>query len=292
MNGAVLKGGALVIGYSVFIALADAITKRVAEGFAAPQLFALSSLIVAALAMLTARAVPRLGRVSTGLPGLMLCRTVFTILAALFFFEAFQHLMFAEVFLYIALMPLIAALFAHPILGERVTPFAWAALGIAFMAIVALCATGLETDLHGHLSGTAAALTGTLSMLLARKMTRREPRILAQVFWPNLGLGLASLAMLPFVWRPMGLGDVAVFLGYGVLLFGARWLTVAALRLIPAHVATPLMNVQFLWMIGLGAVIWGEVPDPRIILGATIITAAGMMLLWADALTKPVSASA
>ena len=34
MNGAVLKGGALVIGYSVFIALADAITKRVAEGFA------------------------------------------------------------------------------------------------------------------------------------------------------------------------------------------------------------------------------------------------------------------
>jgi drug/metabolite transporter (DMT)-like permease len=78
----------------------------------------------------------------------------------------------------------------------------------------------------------------------------------------------------------MGADDLALVGLYAALLFGARWLTVAALRLIPAHVATPLMNLQFVWMVGLGALIWGEVPDPRIYVAAAMVVAAGAILLW------------
>lgn len=279
MRGALLGAG-LVAGYTLLIAGADAVTRVIGGAYAAPQLFALSGLAVAAMAAATARVAPSLGGIATAQPGLMAARTGATILAALGFFQAFRMLPFAQVFLFIALMPLMAALLAGPVLGERVRPLAWAVLGATSLALVLLHPGGALRVGLADLVGLGAAGAGTLSMLLARRMCQTEPRLLAQVFWPNLGLGLAMALALPAVWRPMGAHDLALVGLYAVLLFGARWLTVAAVRLIPAHVATPLMNLQFVWMVGLGALIWREFPDPRIYVAAALVVAAGAVLVW------------
>ena len=48
-------GAALVVAYTALISSADAITKLIAGGYAAPQLYALSGLIVVGLSVLADR---------------------------------------------------------------------------------------------------------------------------------------------------------------------------------------------------------------------------------------------
>lgn len=281
-----LIGGGLIAGYTLLIAAADAVTRVIGGSFAAPQLFALSGVLVAALAALTAWVRPDLGGLRTAQPGLMTARTVATILAALGFFQAFRMLPFAEVFLFIGLMPLMAALLAGPLLGDAVRPRAWGVLIATSLGVLLLRDDGPLSFRAADLVGLGAAGLGTLSMLLARRMCQTEPRLLAQVFWPNLGLGVVMALALPLYWQPMAAVDLGLVGVYGLLLFGARWLTVAALRLIPAHVVTPLMNLQFVWMVGLGAWVWGEVPDPQVYLGAALVVTGGGVLVWDSAQTE------
>ena len=81
-------------------------------------------------------------------------------------------------------------------------------------------------------------------------------------------------AALPFVFEPMGLRDIGWAVGYAVLLFAARWVLVAALQALPAYVVTPLMNMQFIWMVVIGALAFDEMPGPGVYLGAVIVIAA------------------
>jgi S-adenosylmethionine uptake transporter len=87
-------------------------------------------------------------------------------------------------------------------------------------------------------------------------------------------------AILPFVFKPMPLTDLGLAVAYAALLFGARWLLVIALRLLPAYTATPLMNLQFVWMVLIGLVFFGEVPGSNVFLGAAIVVASGVYLVY------------
>ena len=50
-----------------------------------------------------------------------------------------------------------------------------------------------------------------------------------------------------------------------------------------APVALPLMNVQFVWMVGVGFVFFGEVPALTTIVGAVLVMSAGGIALFEQA---------
>ncbi|WP_226621248.1 DMT family transporter [Alloyangia pacifica] len=282
---AALTGAALVALYTALIAAADGITKLIAGGYAAPQFFALSSGMVLVFTLGAAR---RQGSLRTALNlqsrGTMTLRALLTVLAAVGFFQAFRLLPFADVFLFIGLMPLIAAALSGPALGEPVRPAAWLALGAGACGILVLMPEGRAGLGAGHLWALLAAVSGTGSMVAARAIARRERKPLAQVFWPNLALALVMGAALPVVWQPMPVSDWLWVAGYALFLFGARYVSVEALRLLPAYVATPLMNLQFVWMLGIGFFGFGELPTLGALLGAALVIGSGLWLVADEAL--------
>ncbi|QYX55246.1 DMT family transporter [Roseovarius sp. SCSIO 43702] len=278
-GAAITMGVALTALYTALIAGADAITKLFGQAYAAPQLFAVSGFIVAALALAANARGPRRRGMRTACPGAMAVRVVATVAGSVAFYHAFRLLPFAEVFLFIALIPLMTALVSGPVLGEEVRSQAWAALMLGLLGVWCLFPGGLSDMGAGHLVALLAVALGTVSMVASRYIGRRDDNLLAQVFYPNLGLAVAMLAALPFVWRPMGLADLGWAAGYATLLFGARWVLVAALRALPAYVVTPLMNLQFVWMVALGALAFGEVPGVMVFAGAAIMVAAGAWLI-------------
>ncbi|WP_353472535.1 DMT family transporter [Salipiger sp. H15] len=280
-----LAGAGLVALYTALIAAADGITKLIAGGYEAPQLFALSSAIVLLLAAALAR---REGGVRHALAirsrRAMALRAALTVLAAIGFFQAFRLLPFADVFLFIGLMPLIAAALSGLALGETVRPAAWLALGAGTCGILFLMPEGRLALDAGHGWAVLAAVSGTGSMVAARHIAKAERKPLAQVFWPNLALALCMALALPFVWRPMPLADLIWVAGYALCLFGARFVSVEALRLLPAHVATPLMNLQFVWMVAIGFLGFGELPSPAAMLGAALVIGSGLWLVVDEAM--------
>jgi drug/metabolite transporter (DMT)-like permease len=278
--GAATVGAGLVMIYTALISSADAITKLIAGGYAAPQLFFLSGLIVVALSVLADRHPAQRRGLATACPRAMAVRSGATVLAAVSFFYAFRYLPFAEVFLFIGLMPILSGLMSGSILGEHVRPAGWAALAAGFVGVLFLFPTGLGSVSAGHLFALSAALFGTLSMVMARYIGRHETNALAQVFYPNLAIFVSMGLAVPFVWRPMPLADLGWVLAYAGLLFGARWLLVVALRLLAAYAVTPLLNLQFVWMVGLGAVFFGEMPASNTYFGVAIVIATGLYLVW------------
>jgi drug/metabolite transporter (DMT)-like permease len=275
-----LLGTALVVLYTLAISSADAITKFVAQGYAAPQLFAFSGAVVVAMSWIGARMKRKGQSLRTTCPRAMALRAALTVVGSVAFFYAFKLLPFAEVFVFIGMMPIFAGLFSAPVLGEHVRPLAWGALAAGFVGVLCLFPGGLASVSIGHLVALFACVTGTLSMVLARYIGKHESNSLAQVFYPNLALFLAMAMALPFVYKPMPMSDLAWVGAYAGFLFAARWLSVIALRLLAAYAVTPLMNLQFVWMVVLGAVFFGEVPAANIYLGVAIVIASGVFLVY------------
>lgn len=294
-GGSVAIGAGLVALYTLMISSADGITKLIAGSYAAPQLFVLSSMIVMALSIGFTRLTAGRGRLREGLvtsaPRAMAVRSGLTVLACIAFFNAFRDLPFADVFLFIGLMPIIAGLLSGPVLGESVRPQIWAALVAGVIGMICLMPGGIQGASIGHLWAMIAAVSGTGSMVAARYIGRYETNALAQVFYPNLAIFVAMSLALPFVIAPMALADIGWAATYAVFLFAARWVVVVALRLLPAYVATPLMNLQFVWMVIIGAAFFGEVPSMGTLLGVGIVITSGVWLLY-DQMTVTAKAAA
>lgn len=289
LSGAGL-GAVLVIVYTGMMAAADGITKFIAGAYAAPQLFVLSSALVVGMSLGAARLQGQLRTPMWGLAlrskSAMAVRSVLTVIASIAFFQAFRLLPFADVFLFIGLIPLIAAALSGPVLGETPRPLAWAALSVGAGGILFLMPGGVSGMQAGHGWALLAAVSGTGSMLAARVIAKVERVPLAQVFWPNLALMAAMAVALPFVWKPMSLIDLAWVGAYAVALFAARYVVAEALRLLPAYVATPLMNLQFVWMVAIGFAAFGEVPTMGTLIGVTLVIGSGAWLVLDEHIAK------
>jgi drug/metabolite transporter (DMT)-like permease len=275
-----ILGGFLVLAYTGLISSADAITKQLSGGYSAAQLFGLSGFLVVCFCFTAARFTERNQGFRTSNPTAMLARSAATVVAAVSFFHAFQQLPFAEVFLFIGLMPLLAGLFSGLILQEHVRPISWLALVFGFIGVLFLFPTGLNAITIGHIWALSASVSGTLSIVLARFIGRRENNALTQVFYPNLAICASMAPVMPFVWKPMPIDDVVQVAVYAVLLFAARWVVVVALRHLTAYAVTPLMNLQFVWMVAIGAVFFHEFPTISTYFGAAIVIGSGLFVVW------------
>lgn len=280
LNSAAVAGAGLTLIFTLAISCADAITKFIAAGYAAPQLFCLSGAIVVALSWAFGGKGQGGGALTTVCPRAMALRSVLTVVGSVAFFYAFRMLPFAEVFVFIGLMPLFAGALSGMILSEHVRPVAWTALLAGGVGVLCLFPIGWSSISVGHVAALSASLIGTLSLILARYIGRYERNALAQVFYPNLALFAVMGLALPFVYQPMSIGDFGWVVAYGLFLFAARWLLVVALRLLAAYAVTPLLNFQFVWMVVLGAVFFGEYPAANIYLGVAIIIGAGIYLVY------------
>ncbi len=290
MNASIV-GAALAVLFTGMIAAADGITKLVSGSYEAPQLYALS----AGLVVLMSAGATRMSKGETlriKSVKAMALRSALTVVAAVAFFQAFRLLPFADVFLFIGLIPLIAAALSGPMLGETPRPLAWIALSLGAGGVLFLLPGGISGAQAGHLWAVLAALSGATSMLLSRVIAKVERAPLAQVFWPNLGLALVMAVALPFVWKPMGLMDGVWIVAYAGFLFGARYVSAEAMRLLPAYVAMPVMNVQFVWMVGIGIFAFGEVPSVGTVLGVMLVIASGLWLVAEETLLKPAAQKA
>lgn len=284
----IVVGVGLLFAATLANSLADGTVKDLSARLQAPQVFFISGLIMAGLSLLASRAGLGLGLFTSSClrskaPGLLALRSAATVLAALGFFYAVASIPLAEVFLFVGLMPLMAAILSRPLLGETVQPAAWAGLAIGVAGVAMLFPDGLSGLNFGHLCGFAGAFMGTLSLVISRGIAKVDNNTLVQVLYPNLALALSAMLVLPAVWQPMSLADFGLIVLYSVLLFMARWAMVLVMQRLKAPVALPLMNIQFVWMVAVGFLFFAEVPGPLTLVGAALVMLAGVIALTEQA---------
>ena len=281
-DAAVLGAGLTLINTLVSVS-ADAIAKDLIAEFEAPQLMVIAGLVAMVLGLGAAAAGHGRMVLATPLPGLVALRSGFGMISTLAFFYAFRHLPFAEVFLFVAIMPLVAAILSAPVLGERLSRSVWLALAVGWGGMLFLVPQGPAGLGLGHAAGMVAALTGTVSLVLSRRIGRAGgTHTAAQVFYAQLACLIGGAVVLPFSFAPMDAAAVGMVVLYALCLIATRWLMVVILRILPAHSVMQISQVQFLWMVAIGQGIFGETTAANVWIGAALVIGAGLWLVKAQ----------
>ncbi len=177
------------------------------------------------------------------------------------------------------LSPILAALLAGPMLGERIRASSWlaAALGFAGVVVAASPTQAPLPSLLPALTGVLAAAFWALAAVLYRRNVRGNTNI-ELVVYNNVTIAVCSALPMAWHWTAPEPGQGLVLLVVTVAGLAAHLLYISGVRRIAVAVAGPIAFFSLIWSGALGYLIWGEVPRPSLWAGGSLILAAGLLV--------------
>ncbi len=212
-----------------------------------------------------------------------LLRGVLVALSTLGFFYGLAVLPLAEVFIISFIAPLLVALIAIPLLGERPRPLVYVVLALGFIGVLVTAGGfSLATIAPERMLGIAAvlgcAVAYALSIVLLRQRAKRgDPPLTIALFQSAIPAAILALPAALF-WTPIATADLPALILIGALgLAGHVALALAFAR----GEANRLVAVEYtglIWAILIGLVFFAEMPTPQALLGAALIIGACWLL--------------
>jgi drug/metabolite transporter (DMT)-like permease len=215
-------------------------------------------------------------------PWLQAARSLLLLGYAILNFTALKYLQLAETISIQFATPFLVALLAGPMLGEWVGPRRMIAICVGFLGVVIVTRPGFG-GLHPAAilsfgSAFCYALYGITTRMLAATDSSRTT-----MFYSGLAGVALMTPVLPFVWASPESPFIWLLLGslgfYGA--FG-HWLLILAHARAPAPILAPFIYTQLLWMLALGYLVFSDLPDRWTILGAGVVVASGLYLLYRE----------
>jgi S-adenosylmethionine uptake transporter len=274
--------GLLVVLISYFtFALHDALVKLLVAHFAASEILFMRSLTVVVLCLtIGGRGVITRGLFSP-MRGKLLTRAGLTFVAWLLYYSSGRYLGLAQMITIYFASPLLIAVMAGPMLGERVTPIRWAALALGFVGVLLAARPHGGGPLLPVLCVGTAAVIWAYAMILMRQISA-ELRGWDQVFVIACLFLVGCGASLPFVWTTPSLPALLMMLGLGFLSTIAQLLLIEGVKLAQASVVAPMEFSGLLWSFVFGYLIFGDVPALGVFLGAGLILVSGAMVVMSE----------
>ena len=167
-------------------------------------------------------------------------------------------------------------------LGEPTGKWRWGAVAAGFAGVLLIVQPGSgDVPLLGASVALVAALMTASVTIVIRRLGATE-RAATTVFWFAVSsLVPLGLAMLTSPARTMAMTWMMLA---GLALAGglAQLTLTGALRLAPVALVMPMDYTSLLWAVLLGSWIFGEVPTPWTWIGAPIIIASGLVIVWRE----------
>ncbi len=212
---------------------------------------------------------------------LQLLRGVFMVGATLLNFLAVRHLQLAQTSAILFTTPLWVCLLSPFLLGERVGWRRWLAVLAGFAGVLLVLRPGTDAFHPAMFHSLAAALTLSLYQILTRRVGLRDAAI-SSLLWSTAAGAVLSLplaAMQPVM--PAG-SDWGLLALAGLAGSAGHFLLAEAHRRADASLLAPFAYSQLVWMVLIGWLWFGDVPDAWTIGGALIVAAAGLFVYYRE----------
>ncbi|WP_339691567.1 DMT family transporter [Celeribacter baekdonensis] len=183
--------------------------------------------------------------------------------------------------------PLLLVIFAAMFAGENVRLFRFSAVlaGLVGVIVVLLpritVLQGAPDPLEqlGAMVALGGACLAAIVQLHVRNMVRSESTT-SIVFWFSTSCTLAGLLTIPFSDWVMPSPTVATFLIFGGLIGGiAQVCLTSCYRYADASLLAPFDYASMLFALMIGYTVFGEVPTLPMLIGASIVIAAGIAII-------------
>lgn len=241
---------------------------------------------------------------------LLLLRGGILLCAYTTYFMAFPALPLAEAIALYFMVPLLITVMSGPLLGERVSAKAWAAVAVGLVGVFIILRPGSGLFEPAALLSLVSAATYAYAMIMARQMGADVPASV-MVFYQNTVYLIGALAIavamqvlhvkppghpsLDFLvrgwdmpnWRDLGLMGVC-----GVIAAVGSTLLANAYRVGAANIVTPFEYTGMIWAVVFGFLFFGEVPRFTTLIGMALIALAGVLALRAGTNTSAANTSA
>ncbi|WP_299861635.1 DMT family transporter [uncultured Hoeflea sp.] len=259
----------------------DALAKTLTDHYSALQIQFMRNLIALPFAILIAVKMGGTAALRSHRPVAHLFRGTLWIAATVMFFTSLKYLGLAEATALIFVAPLFITALSAMFFRETVGWRRWLAVLIGFAGVLIAIRPGSAAFQTVSLLPIATAFVYALLMLSARWVDERESVWTLLLYMTGTGAAL-SLFIVPFVWIPVRPEDWGLFAA--VAIFGTAGMTMMtqAFRLAPAVVVAPLDYTAIIWATLLGWIVWNEIPDALTFVGAAVIIASGVFIIWRE----------
>lgn len=230
-----------------------------------------------------------LADLATRRPLVHLTRALAGLCAMLLWFGALQRMHMAEAQAIVFAAPIVVVVLSALVLREEVRAWRWGAVLAGFIGVLIMLSPHVEparlvagdAASVGAVMALAAALCMALAVLQVRTLVRTE-KTGAIVLYFSLLATLLSAATLPFNWVTPAPGDALLLVAAGFLGGLGQILFTQSFRYADASVIAPFEYMSLLWIVALGYVLFGDLPQASMWLGAPFVIAAGVVIAWRE----------
>ena len=177
--------------------------------------------------------------------------------------------------------PIFMTALAVPLLKEPVGSHRWMAIGVGFFGVLVMLRPGMGVFQWAALVVLCTAVVYALLMISTRALKSTESTA-SLIFYPQFGMALTGILIVPFVWVTPSLFDLMLFAIAGTFgSVGIMCLT-NAVRLAPVSLVSPFEYSALIWAALLGFLLWRELPDAITLVGAGIVIVSGLYIIYRE----------
>jgi len=192
---------------------------------------------------------------------------------------ALKFLTLADVTALFQTYPLFGSILAVVILKETIGWRRLTALIIGFVGMLVMIRPGTGVFSGGAFYVVVAAALYGLHMTLTRLVGHSDrPEI--SLFWQGLVAALLLSLGLPFFWVPITWFDIGLLAILCALSVASHFLMIKALSLAPLTLVQPFTYLQLVWAAIVGYLVFADLPDGYTMLGALIVIASNLFVLY------------
>jgi len=217
-------------------------------------------------------------------PWWMAVRTIAAVITGVSAFYAFSDLPLTQAYAILFATPLLITVLSIPILGETVRLQRWLAVIVGLIGVIVVLRPGSTELSTGHIAAIVAACAGAFASIVVRKIGAEE-RTVVMLLYPMVANFVLMGIALAFVYKPMPIEHLGMLAIISVIAWTAARFIIAAYQTGEAAIVAPMQYSQIIWATGYGLIFFDEVPDLYTAIGAAIIIASGLFIVFRESQT-------
>lgn len=279
-----LRGIALIVGSTVFLACSDTLAKYLGRTLP-PIEIGWIRFLVFLLIMLPVVVAAREAPLRSARPKLQVLRALALVSSSVLFITGLMFLPIAEASATSFVAPLFVTALSVPLLRESVGIRRWLATLAGLAGVVIVVRPGSAAFDPAVILPILSALAWAVTLTLTRMISGADRVVVTMTYSALVGF-VALSVLVPFVWVTPSWQDIAIGVAVGFASTLGQWIVVLAFRYADASALAPFSYVQLVWVTILGYLVFGEIPDLWTFVGAAVIIGSGIYIAHRERLRR------
>jgi drug/metabolite transporter (DMT)-like permease len=171
------------------------------------------------------------------------------------------------------------------LLKEKVGVYRWVALVVGFMGVLIAMNPNGESPIKYYLLCLLGSFCYAVYFISGRWLSKTES-VASLVFSFNLCMALICSVLASFIWVPIEEGDYASIMLFTFFALIGHYCVTFAFSHANVSVIAPFEYTALIWALLWGYFFWGDIPQVRVWVGATIIISCALFVMHREALAK------